>query len=224
MTLSTKFFAALALSTSLFAAMPAQAAVITTDANTGALAGVTLTPPFGGLTQAVGATSIATGIDFSWGNVEGIFSDPPRALCGINSAGRCDLVTDVDGRIVQLGTLLQGLTSYLYAEAGFSAAGSLTLSAFGIGNNLLASALNVGPAGTYGATTFAITRTTADIAYFRISGNDSYGVRQIRIETPIAVAAAVPEPATWMMLLAGFGLAGAALRRRRESVRVTFAQ
>lgn len=33
---------------------------------------------------------------------------------------------------------------------------------------------------------------------------------------------AVPEPATWAMMLAGFGLAGAAMRRR-QNVRVSFA-
>lgn len=34
-------------------------------------------------------------------------------------------------------------------------------------------------------------------------------------------AAAIPEPATWAMMLAGFGLAGSAIRRRR--LRLTFA-
>ena len=32
------------------------------------------------------------------------------------------------------------------------------------------------------------------------------------------VGSAVPEPATWAMMIAGFGLAGAGLRRRRASV------
>lgn len=36
------------------------------------------------------------------------------------------------------------------------------------------------------------------------------------------VAAAVPEPATWAMLIAGFGLAGAALRRQRPAVQAAF--
>ena len=35
--------------------------------------------------------------------------------------------------------------------------------------------------------------------------------------TPVTVAAAVPEPATWAMMLMGFGVIGAALRRRRRS-------
>ncbi len=39
----------------------------------------------------------------------------------------------------------------------------------------------------------------------------------------LAGTAAVPEPATWAMMLAGFGLAGAAMRRRRTSVKVTYA-
>lgn len=36
-------------------------------------------------------------------------------------------------------------------------------------------------------------------------------------------AGAVPEPASWAMMIAGFGLAGAALRRRRRTVTVAFA-
>lgn len=35
--------------------------------------------------------------------------------------------------------------------------------------------------------------------------------------------AAVPEPATWAMMIVGFGVAGAAMRRRRKQVLVQFA-
>ncbi|QQV76566.1 PEPxxWA-CTERM sorting domain-containing protein [Sphingomonas aliaeris] len=38
-----------------------------------------------------------------------------------------------------------------------------------------------------------------------------------------AVAAAVPETATWGMMIAGFGMMGAALRARRRSTKVSFA-
>lgn len=37
----------------------------------------------------------------------------------------------------------------------------------------------------------------------------------------VPVTGAVPEPATWAMMIAGFGLAGTALRRRRTAVRFT---
>lgn len=35
--------------------------------------------------------------------------------------------------------------------------------------------------------------------------------------------AAVPEPSTWLMMILGVGLAGAALRRRRQTVKVSYA-
>jgi hypothetical protein len=34
---------------------------------------------------------------------------------------------------------------------------------------------------------------------------------------------AVPEPATWAMMIGGFGMVGGAMRRRRVSTKVSFA-
>lgn len=42
------------------------------------------------------------------------------------------------------------------------------------------------------------------------------GLSEVRFNS--AVAGAVPEPATWAMMIAGFGLAGAAMRRRATKV------
>ena len=39
----------------------------------------------------------------------------------------------------------------------------------------------------------------------------------------VASIGGVPEPAAWAMMLGGFGIAGAAVRRRRNVVRVTYA-
>ena len=41
---------------------------------------------------------------------------------------------------------------------------------------------------------------------------DTYGFFTITVSTP---SGAVPEPGAWALMIAGFGLAGAALRKRR---------
>jgi hypothetical protein len=41
-------------------------------------------------------------------------------------------------------------------------------------------------------------------------------------DTLRVVTAAVPEPATWAMMIIGFGLVGGAMRARRQTVRVSF--
>jgi hypothetical protein len=52
------------------------------------------------------------------------------------------------------------------------------------------------------------------IDYFTLSANGTIGdIRQFRIG---GITAIVPEPATWAMMLLGFGAAGAALRTRRR--------
>ena len=214
-----KFLIGTAVAAALTFSFSANAAsIISTNPNS--VAGVATTPPFGSLVQEVGTATISTGIDFTFGNREGIFSDPPLAFCGINTDGVCDLLSAVDGRIVLLSSLTQGLTRYLYAEAGNAANGSLTLSVFDINNNFLASALNGPPNGINGRTTFEISRSSADIAFFRIEGADTFGVNEIRIETP----GAVPEPATWAMFILGFGLIGFAMRHRnRKTGSLSFA-
>jgi hypothetical protein len=68
--------------------------------------------------------------------------------------------------------------------------------------------------------------TTNGRFYFLATGGDS--IKSIRFESTqnsfevdnFSVGAAVPEPATWAMMITGFGLAGAAIRRRRTAFSV----
>ena len=62
--------------------------------------------------------------------------------------------------------------------------------------------------------------TIRTVAFTTTGGTGIQDIRQIRLDaTPLA--AAVPEPATWALMLFGFGLTGYALRARgRTSVPV----
>ena len=53
-------------------------------------------------------------------------------------------------------------------------------------------------------------------------GPDSFNVGIDNIDFSVADIGAVPEPASWALMIAGFGLVGSAMRRRRETVRVSF--
>jgi hypothetical protein len=177
--------------------------------------GVVVSPAFGALAPggAAGTNYIAFGVDFTYGGVEGVFSDPPHAFGGVNGSGVVDLIAPVDGRIVVLGTLNQGVTNFLYAEAGYANDGTLLLSVFDTALSLIGTAPNGPPSGANGRTTFSI--SAPGIAYFSITnpGQDTFGVDEITLNTP--VAAPVPEPETYAMMLAGLGLLGFAARRRK---------
>jgi PEP-CTERM motif len=69
--------------------------------------------------------------------------------------------------------------------------------------------------GVFALSQFQNVQTSAGLLSFNAASNIVYSGA---LGTP-----AVPEPATWAMLVMGFGLVGAALRRRQATVRVTYA-
>lgn len=176
---------------------------------------VVKTPAFGVLAVGgiVGTAGIPFGVDYSYGGIEGIFDNgggDEGAIGGINAGNILDLVSDVDGAIVGLGTTTQARTSYLSIEAGHAADGSLLLEVFDLNGTLIASTLNGPPLGPHGRTTMTIDRGGVyDIAFFRVSGNDTYGVDQIDMEQPV-----IPAPGALLLGGIGAGLVGW-LRRRR---------
>lgn len=59
---------------------------------------------------------------------------------------------------------------------------------------------------------------TSYIAVTTGFGNDDVG--EYRLEINQVGAGAVPEPSTWAMIIAGFGIVGGALRRRRRTLAI----
>lgn len=75
----------------------------------------------------------------------------------------------------------------------------------------------------YAPGTYGFLRATADIV--RIDFNNAFmGARNLQYIGPaFADPGAIPEPATWAMLIMGFALTGGMLRRRAGRTRVRFA-
>ena len=97
-------------------------------------------------------------------------------------------------------------------------AGDSVISIYGASGLLESLTLEAGGANAVAPGFWGFSRSAADITSVRFE-NEYIGVRNISIIS----TAAVPEPATWGMMILGFGMMGAAMRRRRQQVRVTYA-
>lgn len=105
---------------------------------------------------------------------------------------------------------LYTVSFYGYAGASGDPDAYLTVSA-GAGSTTFSDTVNTWTQGTF---TFLGTGSDTLTIAARTNPNDWY-VDDVSVSGPAGpVNAAVPEPASWTMMIAGFGLLGAALRRR----------
>ena len=217
-----------ALAASLALGGAARATTIVFTPSSGGFGGVVETPwmgdvPGGGL---LGSHYTGFGVDFSYGSGEVYVNetDPPDApiytFAGV-SGGKHNFFFPVDGRIVLPGTLTTGVTDFISIFGGASYTGLLQLSAYGTAGNLLGSTINTCPndpmSNAFGCFS-QLSISAAGIASFKVEslsdelGPDSFGVREITLNTPTAI----PEPGGWLLMILGFGAAGALLRVRRR--------
>jgi hypothetical protein len=91
----------------------------------------------------------------------------------------------------------------------------------GLGTTLFSS----GPITVLGATPSLFSGSYASLNGIEIRfGPDAFNVGIDNIDFTVANGpAAVPEPASWALMIAGFGLVGSAMRRRKPSVSMRFA-
>lgn len=213
-------FAGLALAGSLLAALPAAAAPVTSLSEATAQAfpvnsAVTVTGPqrFGdGVTYtATTLSGVPTGSRFgstrsftfpSGGASTNWGGGTPYAAFGLTD-GIMNFTFDAPVAGV--------LAEFVWSSAIDK---TFTMSAYGASGQLLERLSFNAADPNYSKGFYGFERATNDISRFEIQGY-YFGARNLSTFTADATAA-VPEPATWAMMILGFGFAGSALRRRRS--------
>lgn len=125
--------------------------------------------------------------------------------------------------VYDLGSLL-GINAMALWNEDFSGIGSFSLLTSADGVNFVAALIGVSPIDNlpgfpYLAQVFNFDATASRYARLEMSGcprTYNCAIGEVAFRTA-AVTAAVPEPATWAMMLLGFGAIGVSLRRRRRT-------
>ena len=198
-------------------AFPAQAAV--TISYTGGVsptpAGTTIIQDFESFSPL---SSIGTNANVYTASVDGTAARP-----AFNSSGNFAAVLAGGTYNVLFGAptsifsfVLGSLDSYNELTLFFSSGGPLVLSGDQINNGPFEDGNQIN-ANTNGRVTYTITGSTPLLtgASFRSSQNS--------FEFDNLAVAAVPEPATWLMMLLGFGAIGFSMRSKKPARRVQFA-
>jgi len=86
-------------------------------------------------------------------------------------------------------------------------------------NDIVAVLFGPGTAGSSWGTISASLNLAAGNYVFRFAETDNQSNFTAGLDNVSVIGGAVPEPASWAMMLGGFGLVGGAMRRRRTAVR-----
>ena len=190
------------------ASVSAQAAVITTSLDSITGATVIGFESFDGFINETGTVNLGQGVTLSTDtNAE---LSPSERQLGTNGAWTFFLngfaASGSNGVLnFSFDTLKSGVSAFVSHDGG----ASLLVEAFGLGGNLLESTTVTFAASSEFAydegTTIGFLRAYNDIASFRVSG----------VGAVVDNIAAVPEPSTYALLLAGVAVMGAVARRRQ---------
>lgn len=145
------------------------------------------------------------------------------ALDGDTGFSGRSLNTTVNGLVTGQSYTLQfdwAAGSLMSGDIGATTAGAAVV----LGSQTLTTVLspNVPSNGWTRSTTNFIYNGSGNLLSFIASGTPN-GAPPMFLLDNVSVTSAVPEPASWVMMLVGFGMVGAVARRRRAATKVTYA-
>lgn len=196
-----KMLASALLVSGLALAAPAGAATVFfndfEDTDFGSGAGYTILPSYAGWTTVAGP-----GIEVQYNNVAG------QAFSGENLIELDSTGNSAMGRTIEAGTYL--LSFYYSDRPGVGAASNgIRVTVDGLPSLYVIDGGQGGGQTNWVLHTFSFTSAGGELRFAADGVNDSLGgyLDNVRLQ-------AVPEPGAWAMLIAGFGVVGAAMRRR----------
>jgi hypothetical protein len=159
----------------------------------------------------------------------------PAALAIATPAAAAQYVFSFSTMTPLFGPTVAGSGTFTTSDTAMTVAGRTAFQILSITGSVNGVAINA-PTGSYGnyfttgssfldgtGTTFALV-TGGPVTFFNQSSNGIYRVNTFSpgssnfVNATSSAVAAVPEPATWAMMLLGFAGIGFALRRRRSAV------
>jgi len=175
-----------------------------------ALVTITFSQNGSDVTMSVAGNLDTTGLTRGTGPVRGSTPDigPSTARVAVGANGGLARYSGITGPAA-FGTnpLRPALSSY--TGSTFQLEGAL--GAIDLANNFVSG-------GSLSGSGLFLNRTIAGLGLTTGVYNYNWnGATQLTVNVESNAAAAVPEPATWGLMLAGFGLAGGALRQRRRA-------
>lgn len=202
-------------------AVPVAAATIVVDPDAVA-PGTNISSHFAGVTLAASPNGFGTGsdvfaIDSASQPNEPFNASTGRLVFGTNSATFPHLFREPGFSALRV-TFAAGVFAVSIDAIANDGADTGFLQAYDIANNLLGT-YTTASLGLNQFETMTFASASGDIAYIIASGLDSgssLGLDHLTYDN--GVTGVVPEPATWAMLVLGFGMLGGAIRYRKRAV------
>jgi hypothetical protein len=147
--------------------------------------------------------------------------DPSTSANGVS-----EFVIEVNNRVGVIGSYRFNLSPDAVNFASTTLDG-LTTTEFSIANSVFRDAIaGVGASGYFGTNGYTAQDIRLNLSQslsYSVAGGTSYGAEGLGSFSVAAFVSPAPEPATWAMMILGFGIAGGGLRYRRGTKNVSYA-